>query len=123
MGSRQDIFDRLLDKLGNARGSDGCIIVSKKGEVIAANLSKGFSQDKISALASDAVTIANKVTTELNYGTPKTMMVESSKGQFALMNTHKAGVFIIAIGSESMNVGMLKMDLAEAIDSFDEEMS
>jgi predicted regulator of Ras-like GTPase activity (Roadblock/LC7/MglB family) len=120
--ARQEIFDRLLEKLGNAQGSDGCIIVTQAGEVVAANIGKGFSQDKIAALAADAVKIVNRVTSELNYGTPETMVVESSRGKFALIHAAKAGAFIVAIGSESMNVGMLKMDLQDAIDSFDEEM-
>jgi predicted regulator of Ras-like GTPase activity (Roadblock/LC7/MglB family) len=121
--TRQGVFDNILDRLGGAQGSDGCIIVSQQGEVIAAKISKGFSQDKISALAADAVTIANRVTSELNYGSPQTMIVESSRGKFALMHAEKAGAFIIAIGSEAMNVGMLKMDLKDAIDSFDGEMN
>ena len=121
--ARQDVFDTLLNKLGGAQGSDGCIIVSQQGEVIAASLGKGFSQDKISALAADAVTIANRVTSELNYGAPETMIVESSRGKFALIHAEKAGAFIIAIGSETMNVGMLKMDLQQAINSFDDEMN
>jgi predicted regulator of Ras-like GTPase activity (Roadblock/LC7/MglB family) len=121
--NRQEIFDNLLDKLGTAQGSDGCIIVTKQGEVIAANISKGFSQDKISALVADAVTIVNRVTNELNYGVPETMIVESNRGKFALIHAEKAGAFIIAIGSETMNVGMLKMDLKDAIDSFDSEMN
>ncbi len=120
--NRQEIFDKLLDKLSNAQGSDGCIIVTKQGEVIAANISKGFSQDKISALVADAVNIVNRVTNELNYGIPETMIVESNRGKFALIHAEKAGAFIIAIGSENMNVGMLKMDLKDAIDSFDNEM-
>jgi predicted regulator of Ras-like GTPase activity (Roadblock/LC7/MglB family) len=120
--ARQDAFDLILSKLSGAQGSDGCIIVSQQGEVIAANISKGFSQDKIAALAADAVTIANRVTSELNYGVPETMIVESSRGKFALIHAQKAGAFIIAIGSETMNVGMLKMDLKDAIDSFDGEM-
>lgn len=121
--TRQDIFDTLLDKLAGAQGSDGCIIVTQQGEVIAAKISKGFSQDKISALAADAVAIATRVTTELNYGNSDTMVVESSRGKFALIHAEKAGAFIIAIGSETMNVGMLKMDLKDAIDSFDREMT
>ncbi|MCI5119356.1 MAG: hypothetical protein D3913_15760, partial [Candidatus Electrothrix sp. LOE1_4_5] len=87
------------------------------------NISKGFSQDKISALVADAVTIVNRVTNELNYGVPETMVVESNRGKFALIHAEKAGAFIIAIGSETMNVGMLKMDLKDAIDSFDSEMN
>jgi predicted regulator of Ras-like GTPase activity (Roadblock/LC7/MglB family) len=51
------------------------------------------------------------------------MIVESNRGKFALIHAEKAGAFIIAIGSETMNVGMLKMDLKDAIDSFDSEMN
>ena len=123
MATRQEVFDNLLNNLGSQQGADGCIIVSKAGEVVAAKISKGFSQDKIAALAADAVTIATKVITELNYGTPDTMVVESNRGKFAMIAAEKAGVFIIVIGSETMNVGMLKMGLQDAISSFDAEMS
>lgn len=120
--TRQDAFDKILNELAGAQGSDGGIIVTQQGEVIAAKIGKGFSQDKVAALAADAVAIANRVTSELNYGTPETMIVESSRGKFALIHAEKAGAFIIAIGSETMNVGMLKMNLNSAIDSFNDEM-
>ena len=122
MATRQEAFDKLLGDLDSVQGSQGTMIVSKTGEVIAANIGKGFSQDKISALASDAVNVVNKVTAELNYGTPETMVIESSRGKFATIAAEKAGAFLIVIGSEDMNVGMLKMTLQEAIESFDEEM-
>ena len=47
----------------------------------------------------------------------------SSSYKFALIHAEKAGAFIIAIGTETMNVGMLKMDLKDAISSFEGEMN
>ena len=119
---KAEVFEKLLENLTEVQGLSGCMIMSEKGEVIATNMSKGLSDEKVGALASQAIATAIKVIKELNYGTPETMMIESSRGKFATIQAQKAGVFIIGVGDESMNVGMLKMSMSEAIEAYDAEM-
>ena len=120
--AKAEIFEKLLEKLNEVQGLTGCMIMSEKGEVIATNMSKGLSDEKVGALASEAITTGMKVTKELGFGTPETMMIESSRGKFTTVQAEKAGVFIIGVGDESMNVGMLKMSMTEAMQSYDDEM-
>jgi len=120
---RQEVLDGILAKLDDISGSKGCMIVTKEGEVIASRMGKEFAQDKVAALAADAVTVINKVIAECNFGKPDTMVIEGTGGKFATVAAEKGGSFIILLGDKSMNVGMAKMSLREAIDAFDEEMA
>jgi len=120
---RQEVFDSIMTKLDDISGSKGCMIVTRDGEIIASKLDKGFAQEKVAALSADAVGVVNKVIAECNFGKPDTMVIEGTGGKFATVAAEKGGTFIIILGDKSMNVGMAKMSLREAIDSFDEEMA
>jgi len=116
----QKQIDAILQKLDSIEGSLGGTLIGKDGMVIATRLDKRYAGDKIAALASDAVDTANKVITEGQFGKPNTMLIEGSDGKMCIINAAKAGIFITIIGTRELNIGMARMALQEAIDSFDD---
>ena len=121
MATKSEAFERLLTKLNEVQGVEGSMIVTRGGEIIAVNIGKGYAADKIAALTSNALETVLKVVKELDHGVPRLATIESARGKFAIVNAEKANVFIIGVGNESANVGMFKMALDEALQSYYDE--
>ncbi len=119
---KKEIFDKILDELSRIEGSEGAAIVGADGMLIATKLDKKYAQDKIAALVSHTVGVANKVITEAALGKPDGVTIEGTEGKIVLMHSEKAKVFIFVIGKNEMNLGMARMILDEAVDSFDDSI-
>ncbi len=112
-------INAILEKLDHIEGSHGGTLMSADGMVIATRLDKKFAADKVGALSSDVVRIATKVVTEAQFGTLDNMIIEGTEGKLCLINASRGGFFITIIGDRSLNVGMARMSLQEAIAEFD----
>ena len=108
-------IEEVLDSLRNVEGSFGGVLVADDGMIIASRLDKRFAADKVAALASDLVTALKRVITELQFGEPKTMLIEGELGKVTVIEAPGGGMFILLIGSTDMNLGMARMALHEAM--------
>ncbi len=113
-------IDAILTKLDGIDGSYGGLLVDRSGMVIASRLDKRYAGDKIAALTSAAINTASRVVKEADFGTPETMLIEGSDGKMALIHAAKGGFFISLVGSKGLNIGMARMALHEAMDTFDD---
>ena len=109
-------IEQVLDTLRDVEGSFGSVLVADDGMIIASRLDKRFAADKIAALASDLVTALKRVITELQFGEPKTLLVEGDQGKVSIIEAPGGGMFIMLIGSSDMNLGMARMALSEAME-------
>ena len=109
-------IEQVLDTLRGVDGSYGSVLVSDDGMIIASRLDKRFAADKVSALASNLITSLKKVITELQFGEPKTLLVEGTDGKVSIIEAPGGGMFILLIGSKDMNLGMARIALKEAMD-------
>ena len=117
---KQEQIDKILDKLSGIEGSYGGAIVSRDGMVIASKVDKRFANDKIAALASEAVKICNRVIQEAHFGSPQQMVIEGTEGKMCIVATGKGGIFINILGSNDLSLGMARIVLEEAAEEFKE---
>ncbi len=118
--ANQAQIDAILSTLDGIDGAHGATLVSKDGMVIASRLDKRYADDKIAALVTASIATANKVVTEAGFGKMETMLIEGTDGKLALIYSSRGGFFISLVGTKDLNLGMARMALQEALDSFHE---
>ncbi len=111
-------IDTVLSKLDGIDGGHGGLLVDGDGMVIASRLDRRYAGDKIAALTTAAIKTASKVVVEAGFGQPDTMLIEGTDGKMCLVHAAGSGFFISLLGSKDLNIGMARMALQEAIDSF-----
>ncbi len=119
MAGKQEVFDKILERLDDIQGALGCAIVSRDGTIVASRIDKKYSPDKIAALSSQVVTQLTEICNSLNFGDLDNMILEGDNGKLGLIKAEKGGFFIFLIGNTEMNIGMARMSLQEAVDTFD----
>lgn len=119
MAGKQEIFDKILEKLDDIQGALGCAIVSRDGTIVASRIEKKYAPDKIAALSSQVTSQLTEICKSLNFGDLDNMILEGDNGKLGLIKAERGGFFILLIGTSDMNIGMARISLQEAIEAFD----
>ena len=117
---KQETIDRILGTVSQVDGSFGATLVSADGMVIASRLDKRFTEEKMAALTAASVHTAQKVIDEAGFGDADTMLIEGTEGKMCLIYNPKNGIFLCLLGDKTLNIGMARLALDEAMEALEQ---
>ncbi len=107
-------FEKVLDKLSSLSGVEAAGIVSEDGLILAARAVRNIPEEKLAALLTDVVKVAEKVAKLANWGEIDNLIIEGDRGK-AVVYTTKYG-YVAIFGSNDLNLGLARVTAEEAVD-------
>ena len=105
-----DELQRLVDRLREVPGVEGCVVARRDGLVIAHNLPVVASAKRMAAMAAVIVNASLNATNELERGQYQLTVVQSSEGKIVCANAGLEAIFATVLSDEA-NLGLLLLRL------------
>ena len=105
-----DDLQRLVEKLRDVPGVEGCVVARRDGLVIAHNLPAHADAKRVAAMAAVIVNASLAATNELERGQYQSSIVQSTQGKIVCANAGAEAIFATVV-SEDANLGLILIRL------------
>jgi predicted regulator of Ras-like GTPase activity (Roadblock/LC7/MglB family) len=106
-----------LDRITRVGGVWGALLVAADdGLVIADAVMEGLRAPAVAALAASLARQAGLVSGTAGVGTPRFLHLQGVAGMLAAMPVDD-GLLLVAIGSEDMNVGLVRLEMRRVVEA------
>jgi len=114
-------YQEVLEMLVREAGAEGCVLVSVDGLPIASVLPPSVDEDRVSAMGAAILSLAERVTTELNKGLLEQVYIKGSKGYVIFTGVKDLAVLGVLAPSNA-KLGLLLMEIQRAIKKLEQEL-
>ncbi|MCF2136622.1 MAG: roadblock/LC7 domain-containing protein [Candidatus Thorarchaeota archaeon] len=120
MSAKIKKLSEILSQLIADSEVDGCALVSTRGQLMAAQLSKEVDEKAVSAMAAALLSIGNRVGTALASGNPKGILIEGEQKMVIVRSIEKA--VIIATAPADAKVGLIDFEMDKTVQDIKETL-
>lgn len=106
-------MQKLLDELNRGVGVEGCLIVSKEGIVVAANLREGVAQDRLGGVAADLLQFSRESLSAIPVGNLRRLVVSAEGGRIILADAG-VGTLVVFTRPEA-NLGLTLIEVGNTV--------
>lgn len=114
MSAKIKKLEEALKVLQQDSEIDGCALVSERGQLMSAVLTKDVDQKAVAAMAAALMSIGGRVGTALGSGTPKNMVIEGESKIIVLRRIGKSALIGTAPADAKLGLIDFEMDKTSA---------
>ena len=109
MALKSEVIDRKLEELRSAPGIEGCALVTADGLPLSSALPLGIPEDRVAAMCVAALSVAERINSELRRGEFEMEIVKGSEGYTIIMNAGPETV-LVALTDRDARLGLVYVE-------------
>ncbi len=112
MSGEHEVIREIVAALTKISGVLGALLTSQDGMTIAAELSEGLNDSRVSAMAAEVGRTTDESLDRIGHGPMGYAMFDAERGKMFLSNAGKG--FLVVLADHSVNLGLLRLEMRTA---------